>query len=548
MSFGLNDWANEGEDGEENEDLAVVANEQLDISAETMQLDGLIMGLEDLRNLGEEIAAAGGMCKSYAEEALRLDPQFAGGVPLAYYSERPTATRFKASLEALSFSIGAMIAAGIAVLMTIIVKIIGWVFGDSGGGGGGGKTAKDLVEATDKALETVAEVARIKKENIGDVIKGISDVNHFMAGTPCVFKTKSGMVTFKSIDDIINWHDLAWFKEHNLQSPMETFEAFNPALFDDVFKAGPYTKMVSSFASSVKKVVVTLKEKSDSANDLLLNVNRVLKSSDRKLDNDALNNKEGVPELLKEIGGSEEEIRARFGMITSDVKIDFNGSQISLEEALSKLNAQRQTLQDSEVKNHYSIGAICHNLLALQTRDDWFEICNNLQDTANLMRFIETAMEKLEAALPSPASASVNGTNEATTPEVARAIQSILHAMRQNLVAVKNIDLVLNGFYEIFARAIRDAENTLINAVRRALGMIMAIMMRGGNVELVEENLVKSYKANEHLFRELGEQLSTLDEVKFEVATTLVKSLKRRKNNKTRGSLDVADYLKNRNK
>jgi hypothetical protein len=55
----------------------------------------------DFTYLVNDIAKTGGMCKKLAMEAERIAPGF-GGVPLGFYSEVPSATRYSASLEEIT--------------------------------------------------------------------------------------------------------------------------------------------------------------------------------------------------------------------------------------------------------------------------------------------------------------------------------------------------------------------------------------------------------------------------------------------------------------
>lgn len=76
----------------------------VELSHPESDLIALEAALQDLIYLSDDLAKAGGMSRAIAVEAQKIIPEF-GGVPLGYYTELPSATRYQTSLESVQSAV-----------------------------------------------------------------------------------------------------------------------------------------------------------------------------------------------------------------------------------------------------------------------------------------------------------------------------------------------------------------------------------------------------------------------------------------------------------
>lgn len=145
-----------------------VAGELPDLDAEIKLVTSFEHQLLDLSRVAEDIVNAGGMCQRFALEAEAIVPGYliTDRVPLGYYSKDISATRLKLALEEVSKGMWALIAAGIAAALALLIKLISWFRGrggdDSEGGSGG--SGGDIVAKHESASETIDQVKRVMED------------------------------------------------------------------------------------------------------------------------------------------------------------------------------------------------------------------------------------------------------------------------------------------------------------------------------------------------------------------------------------------------
>lgn len=168
----------------DNEELfgEVTPGEMPDFDGEIKLVTAFEHRIEDLERLAESIEQTGGMNQNFAMEAERILPGFLHEkAPLGYYSKDTSATRLRVSMEEITKGMWALIAAGVAAALALVVKLISWFRGrgkdgDAAGGGGGG----DRAEAHEKASDTAAEIKRVmettgrEKTEDGDSLQNVA--------------------------------------------------------------------------------------------------------------------------------------------------------------------------------------------------------------------------------------------------------------------------------------------------------------------------------------------------------------------------------------
>ncbi len=123
---------------------------------EADKIQSAFTALEDLKYLFEDISNAKGMCKSLALEAERIIPGFLNEKkPLGYFTNAPTATMYRSSMEELDNKQIGIIGAAVAALIAFIVAVVKWF--KKRKDNNVGERSEALVESTDAKVKIIDE-------------------------------------------------------------------------------------------------------------------------------------------------------------------------------------------------------------------------------------------------------------------------------------------------------------------------------------------------------------------------------------------------------
>lgn len=157
--------------------------ESKEIEAVVAEVAAMEAVFTELDYLSTAMIKAGGMNQDFAMEAIRIKPDFGNKTPLNFYTKDLSATRYKVSMEEISGTIWAMIAAGIAALVAVVVKMISWLFGDKSDSEGGvvGKAvakSEKSIEKGEKADEAFVELEKLVISDKTILNGGIDQIVH----------------------------------------------------------------------------------------------------------------------------------------------------------------------------------------------------------------------------------------------------------------------------------------------------------------------------------------------------------------------------------
>lgn len=131
-----------------------------EVQQELLSLENRI---HDLLYLHHDIAATGGMSKDFAMEAQKLLPGF-GGVPLGYYTNTPTITRYRTSMEEIGKGVWALIIAGVVAVIALITKLVMWLSGKKSSSSDARAGAPLAREALQSRRENVKQAVQLLHE------------------------------------------------------------------------------------------------------------------------------------------------------------------------------------------------------------------------------------------------------------------------------------------------------------------------------------------------------------------------------------------------
>lgn len=253
----------------EVDDLPEVDYETDKIAASTDALESLLFVVED-------IMKTRGMTQAIATEALKYFPEFDGQRPLGYYTKAPSATRLQPSLESISNGVWALIAAGVAAVGVLIVKLLRWMMGlKNTSGGNAASLVKDINK---KAAEDEKNAAAVEK-GLSSIHSQLDKLNSVLEDGVEV-KAPEGHSYFPN--NVEAFARMVISNDPDQNSGTEFLEGRNP-FFYDLLTNGAYTEMVTRVIPAAQtlgeiltvkidliKQIVETSNKNDSAGKALM--------------------------------------------------------------------------------------------------------------------------------------------------------------------------------------------------------------------------------------------------------------------------------------
>lgn len=216
--------------------------EILDVSELQQEVVSLESRIQDLMYLHADVSKARGMSQRFALEAQKLLPD-SFKEPVSYYTQEPSITRYKVSLEKLSGGMIALIAAAIAAVILAIAKIYKWATGKSNG-----------ESSATEAHEVLQEEAKIA-DKVPEVLAKAAKVVHKADGL-----LKNAKITLKNADG----------REYKVTSMQEIIDNFmndserydrakqllklkDPVL-RDIINGGPYSRKMIALSQRIQLI------------------------------------------------------------------------------------------------------------------------------------------------------------------------------------------------------------------------------------------------------------------------------------------------------
>ena len=373
---------------------------------ESQEIISLESRIEDLIYLASDIAKSAGMNQAFAMEAEKLLPGF-GGVPIGYYSNDTTATRFKVSLEEISKGIWALIAAGIAFVIAIIAKLFGFFSGKKDKG-----TVKDAEEAIDAVVKDIAEDEKKIKEAEIKIKKADSIFSNV------------GFYIFDSEGKAFHCASLQIAVDRMLNGELrhsraKEFLAFTNPIHHDLITFGEYSK-----------AAVMLGERMRSINDVF------------KLKLDELTSV--INENIGSTSNSEELMSLRsLNAINKPIEINVYGKQMTLSEAAGHLRSIRSDVIAKNVRHDIDFDDLFFAMAHVYSGSKITKILADVRSSLSILSSIEKHLIKMEFMMRN---LSVDGITGTLTHDIAELVRTTVSTLAKDVSSLKEIHAEISKY------------------------------------------------------------------------------------------------------
>lgn len=376
-----------------------------DVREDVQVVAALEAQLNDLVYLRQDIERSHGMSRGFAMEAQRLIPGFDRNAPLGFYTEEPSATRFKVALEEVSKGVWAALVTLVAAVIAAIVKFVQWFRKRSGAGNeakaaqASAEQAKENLAKLDKTQESVEEIAQAMRQGkIGTVGKD---------------GQLEKMITMSSIIEDI-WTDQARYERalRFLTSPTPVFH--------DILQRGPYSQAFRQITPS------------------LAGISEVLRMKLRELGKVAQLDRQSFKESDKLINTHMLDIIAR------PVEIAYQGRRLSLTEAADKLSAIRlQLSQEPPKRQKMNFDQLVKAVIEAYRSSDVVKFFEQQQEIVEVFQDLDTVLEKLRKSV---GDLSKDGSVGSNSEGVAAHIRDVIMHVANDVTGYRRLFAELTGY------------------------------------------------------------------------------------------------------
>lgn len=379
-----------------------------ELKKQVVLIQALEAQLQDLQYLRDDLLRTGGMSQRFALEAQRLLPDFDGGAPVGYYSQEPSATRYKIALEEIHRGIWAAVAVLVGLIIAAIAKLVHWLLTR-----GSSSSSTDPKEAATAKVQEAKENLKTLEEN-GKRIDELRQVlNSGEVTTTNAQGEELKRVTMSSlIED--TWTNQARY-EHVLK-----FLKLEDRVLHDIATFGPYTKTFAQITPALAGISDALRQKAQQ----LTAVSKLDRHSFHETDR-VINHR-----MLE--------------ILTQPLQLHVAGQLMTLEEAADHLARIRQQLPP----NHSSSEplAVDHLVKVVITnyRDSnivkFFEEQRDIADTFTELQITLKRLETVAGDL------SKDGAVGAHSEGVAAQVRAAVHAVGKDVIAYQKLFAELSSY------------------------------------------------------------------------------------------------------
>lgn len=433
--------------------------------------------LQDLFYLEQDIRRVGGMSQRFAMEAQKILPDFDGKQPAGYYSAEPTATRYKVALEEISKGMWGLIAAGVAALLAIIVKIISWLTGGkkksddepASGSSGGEQSQPAAPQKVEEAVAAAAEMQEKVKEmskalDIG--ADAINQADQLLAHADIRLKNEHGKeYQVHSFQDIID--NILTDKERYARA--KAFLNTRDGMVHDVINNGEYSQLMGNIAERMSLVnnVMTIKI------GVLENVIR------KDLGSHSLN---------QELKNTDSLNKAE-----KPIEITVNGRTMTLKETADYLKDVRHELGEKNVANPIMFDKLFTTMAHAYSSHAIDRVMHQQSTLVECIAFLNEKLGKMQSVARNLAHDGVPG---AMTQGIGQHLREILAVVSSEVIAMGMIAAEVKLYFNTLERLASMALGFGIEVVRKA-----AAEMRKQKQDIPEgwqnllDNLSEQHKA-----------------------------------------------------
>ncbi len=398
----------------------IVPGEIPDLNEEINIVTVLEGRIDDLNYLLKDIVKNSGMSKQFALEAERILPGF-GNVPIGFYTEHPSATRYKVALEEISHGVWALIAAATAAIIALIVKVISWISGKKksdkvSDGVAGVQAVKHGLETTENALKAVESVP--------------TELNQAMQQNSVVIKDAAGHeVKYSSMDQIFNDRLLDDEKFGRAKKIMNSEDP----LFHDIINHGEYSKTMQDLGNMMRPINAALKSKLQVMDEIIRN------DMSGSAETNAVNKKIDMMNLKKQEGPT---------------MVKFHGREMTLQELSRYVSDVRQRASEKKTHKPITFTQLYSSMLAAVHNSNVKHMLIDMEDTVGIMGDMKARLNKMEDIARDLATDGIPG---AVSEDVGPMIRTILGVIGQDISGFGQLSFQVEAYVKQFERMANDA-------------------------------------------------------------------------------------------
>lgn len=417
------------------------------------QFSEIEISLEQYHNLFNELTLGGGMTRRLAEEARALMPNFDNGRALGNYTTEPSGVRYRPALEDISKGMMAAIAAGIAVMLGVLYKLIRWMTGgkSKGGGGGGGGDSKPTTPAEIKAATAeTAEIVKDAAETAGETAKAADILEKAVnAGVEVSVGDTGKTKKVNKIRDLLEASD-----KMSVYEGYEKIMLSRDGVVGDILYGGPYSKYMDLLVRS-------LKDTQQYANSVTM-FTKLMDKVLLKQDMSGSVNAEGWAELNRLLAADLGTIKLKVGGVektVGDIREDVASARAKSTAHVKGVDADISTIA-SRIEYILNSSELKHLLAELE---DYTIILSDIADELdNQCSFLERHGEKW-------ATKAATEAGEVSPSEVIALVRKRIRAYSAELSGLSMVGQLVVEYRTTF-------DNTLVILMQHARKLLVEVM------------------------------------------------------------------------
>jgi hypothetical protein len=368
-----------------------------DVTEDEATMAEMDRSLRELADVAKDMEEVGGMSQRLATEAERILPGVLGR-PVGYYTQAPSATHYRISMEEVHKGIWALVAAAAVAVVAAIYKIYTWLSGsssDSGGGKGGSGGAKANTEKEIDKQEKLQEKGPEYAEGMKDAVSTIKNQG-------ITYQDKKGKTKeYNSLESII---ENLFLQDQKYDQERRTLAAPDGITYDIIYD-GDYTKLMHNFAQA---------KAFEKAGQVIRDQLKVLEEVINEDRNANGNQVVGLVSRLEKVKQAAPAFR-------------LNGKEMTLRDAKTLISSQRDKAMAKKPPSRLHFDDMFNRLETMFKRKDVVDLLNQGLTYLETIDELEKQVETLKGHVGDLATDDAPGGNSAKIAQMARSILNDIH-------------------------------------------------------------------------------------------------------------------------
>lgn len=386
--------------------------------------------LTDLIYLFKDVVKSKGMNQTFALEAEKLVPGFGGGLPVGYYTEGLSATRYAVAMEEMSKGIWALIGAAIAAALAVIVKIYSYFSGKKRGEEGDASSAVESIHAHMRAaaddIGALDETASI-----------VQEADRLLAHANIVLKNEHGHeYNCDSFQAIIN----NVFSDEERYGRAKKFLNTRDPILHDIINNGAYSQASTEIGNKLSLANAAIIAKMDL-------IDQAIRS-----------------DLGSSSSSSELKNTRILTVAEKPLELVIGGRTMSLRETADHLKTIRAELAEKDVSHPITFDRLFTTMAHAYQSRSVDRLLHQLSTSVTAAEQMQKRLEKMQSISRTLA---VDGTPGATTQGVGEHLRQVLFTTARDVAGLGMLASEINYYASNLDHLAREALGFATEVVRK---------------------------------------------------------------------------------